>query len=59
MQAIFKVKNCEHPSPSVKNQYRTTFITTRFYYIAAEEEEWNYGPSGTNKFTGEPLDLDE
>ncbi|KAG8136027.1 hypothetical protein E2320_009008 [Naja naja] len=59
MQAIFKVKNCEHPSASVKNQYHTNLITTRFYYIAAEEEEWNYAPSGSNEFTREPLELDE
>lgn len=58
MQAIFKVKNCEHHSPSLMNQ-TPTVITTRFYYIAAEEEEWNYGPSGTNEFTKESLDLDE
>ncbi|KAM3834220.1 ceruloplasmin [Vipera latastei] len=57
MQAIFKVKNCEHHSPSLTNH--PTVITTRFYYIAAEEEEWNYGPSGTNEFTREPLDLDK
>uniref|UniRef100_A0A0B8RUW1 Ceruloplasmin n=1 Tax=Philothamnus irregularis TaxID=1899461 RepID=A0A0B8RUW1_9SAUR len=59
MQAIFKVKNCEHPSPSDKNQHHTTLITTRFYYIAAEEEEWNYGPTGINEFTREPLNIDE
>jgi len=29
--------------------------TTRRYFISAEETLWNYGPSGLNKITGEPL----
>ncbi|XP_063162686.1 ceruloplasmin [Candoia aspera] len=54
MQAIFKVKNCNGHSPSVED-----IIITRHYFIAAEEEEWNYAPSGINYFTGKPLIQDE
>ncbi|MFL5756561.1 MAG: multicopper oxidase domain-containing protein [Chloroflexota bacterium] len=28
---------------------------TRTYYIAADEVEWNYAPSGINKITGQPF----
>ncbi|MBD1541908.1 multicopper oxidase domain-containing protein [Arthrobacter sp. IA7] len=31
---------------------------TRTYYIAANEVEWNYAPSGKNQITGEPFDED-
>jgi hephaestin len=29
---------------------------TRTYYIAADEVEWNYAPTGKNQITGEPFD---
>lgn len=29
---------------------------TRTYFIAADEVDWNYAPSGTNLITGEPFD---
>lgn len=29
---------------------------TRTYYIAANEVEWNYAPTGKNQITGEPFD---
>ncbi|XP_053246201.1 ceruloplasmin isoform X1 [Podarcis raffonei] len=54
MQAIFEVKNCNGHIPSPKKS-----TIARHYYIAAEEHVWNYGPSGINNFTGEPLILDE
>jgi hephaestin len=28
----------------------------RTYYIAADEVDWNYPPSGINQITGEPFD---
>lgn len=28
---------------------------TRTYYIAADEVEWNYAPTGTNQITGQPF----
>jgi hypothetical protein len=31
---------------------------TRHYYIAADEVEWDYAPSGMNKITGQPFDDD-
>ena len=31
------------------------FATTRHYYIAAEEVNWNYAPSGRNLLTGTPV----
>jgi FtsP/CotA-like multicopper oxidase with cupredoxin domain len=31
---------------------------TRTYYIAANEVEWNYAPSGKNQITGKPFDED-
>lgn len=30
----------------------------RTYYVAAEEVDWNYAPSGRNEITGEPFDAD-
>src|SRR5215203_2385508 len=38
-------------SPSLKGQTRT-------YYIAADEVQWDYAPSGTNQITGEAFDDD-
>ena len=29
---------------------------TRHYYIAADEVEWDYAPSGMNRITGQPFD---
>ena len=29
---------------------------TRHYYIAADEVDWDYAPSGVNKITGQPFD---
>src|SRR5690349_16323956 len=37
------------PQPAAAGQ-------TRHYYIAADEVEWNYAPSGMNKITGQPFD---
>ena len=31
---------------------------TRTYYIAADEVEWNYAPTGKNQITGQPFDED-
>ncbi len=32
---------------------------THTYYIAADELTWDYGPSGTNRITGQPFGKDE
>ncbi|MGH9364860.1 MAG: multicopper oxidase domain-containing protein [Thermoanaerobaculia bacterium] len=32
--------------------------TTRTYYVAAEEVEWDYAPSGMNRITGRPFEGD-
>lgn len=37
---------------------RMVSSTTREYYIAAVERNWNYAPSGQNKIKGVPLDQD-
>ena len=37
------------PAPTLKGQ-------TRIYYIAADEVQWNYAPSGMNQITGEAFD---
>lgn len=31
-------------------------VGTRTYYIAADEVDWDYAPSGINKITGQPFD---
>ena len=32
---------------------------TRTYYIAADEVDWDYAPSGKNQITGEPFGEEE
>ncbi|NXY47037.1 CERU protein, partial [Ceuthmochares aereus] len=53
MQALFKVEDCRK---STTDPSECTKI--RQYFIAAEEIIWNYGPSATNRFTGEELVTD-
>ncbi|XP_044526781.1 ceruloplasmin [Gracilinanus agilis] len=50
MQAYFKINDCKKPSTD-----KVSGTKVRHYYLAAEEELWNYGPSGINVFTGENL----
>lgn len=54
MQALFEVKDC---SPEKQPESVPKNCQTRHYYISAEEIIWDYGPKGTNDFTGEQLDL--
>lgn len=49
MNAYFVVENCG-PRKSPKLQG-----TMRNYYLAIEEEEWDYGPSGMDRFNGGKL----
>ncbi|GFR24902.1 hephaestin-like protein [Trichonephila clavata] len=51
MESTFTISQCPHSHPV------GPVLTgiTREYYIAAEEVEWDYGPSGINKFNGLPL----
>jgi FtsP/CotA-like multicopper oxidase with cupredoxin domain len=37
---------------------QATASKIRHYYIAADEVEWDYAPSGINKITGQPFDDD-
>ncbi|XP_048258570.1 hephaestin-like protein [Haliotis rufescens] len=49
MNAYFVVENCgARESPKLQG-------TIRNYYLAIEEEEWNYGPSGLDRFNGGKL----
>ena len=34
-------------------------LKTRTYYIAADEVDWDYAPSGKNQITGEPFGEEE
>ncbi|XP_064418146.1 ceruloplasmin [Latimeria chalumnae] len=56
MQALFEVKQC-NSTEQINNS--GTSGTVRQYFIAAEEIIWDYGPSGINNFTGEPLGLSD
>lgn len=47
-------KNATEGTPGQKNENNLTG-KTRLYYIAADEVEWDYAPSGKNLFTGEPF----
>lgn len=50
MQAFFDVTTCGKTQPK-----ETLNGITRKYYIAAEEVEWDYAPSGLNKYDGGTL----
>ncbi|XP_078524138.1 ceruloplasmin [Lissotriton helveticus] len=51
MQAIYEVSPCTRCVQEHKSNH-----PIRRYNIAAEEIIWNYGPSGTDQFTGKALD---
>ena len=46
------------PAPAVTQESATTSTagTLHTYYIAADEVEWDYAPSGINKITGKPFE---
>ena len=47
MFAVYNAQECKKSAPA------PTFTgTVREYFIAAEETEWDYGPSGRNMFDG-------
>ncbi|XP_058232223.1 hephaestin-like protein 1a isoform X2 [Hemibagrus wyckioides] len=50
MQGFYQVSMCGKGVPRVSPGHE------RRFYIATEEAIWDYGPSGINKFTNEPLD---
>ncbi|XP_028855794.1 ceruloplasmin [Denticeps clupeoides] len=54
MQAILEIKKCfpEVHKPRPHGE-------TRQYYIAAEEVDWDYGPTQMNLYSGVPLTTDE
>jgi len=51
MKVFLNVQDCGNFSSPEEVQGEV-----REYYIAAETEEWNYAPSGVNKFDGKDLD---
>ncbi|XP_028650392.1 ceruloplasmin [Erpetoichthys calabaricus] len=53
MQAYFQVNQCFPPWQQAKING-----VERRYFIAAEEVLWDYGPTGKNLFTGDPLTVD-
>ncbi|CAL1527320.1 unnamed protein product, partial [Lymnaea stagnalis] len=50
--AAYQVKDCKTNQPP-----RRRPATTRQYYLAVEETDWDYAPSGRDLRTGQPLDL--
>ena len=55
MESFININRCPHIRPMEPK----LFGKVREYYIAAEEEEWSYAPSGLNKFNGLPLEDDK
>ena len=52
MYALFNVTKCDSKTGHVPT---VSGGKTRTYYIAANEVQWNYGPSGMNNMTGQSL----
>lgn len=52
MQGFYEVSSCGKEAPAAPPGRE------RHFYIAVEEEIWNYAPSGINKFTDERLDME-
>ncbi|XP_019376637.1 PREDICTED: hephaestin [Gavialis gangeticus] len=50
MEALYEVRHCSQKTPE-----STLTGKVRTYYIAAKEEQWNYGPSGLDLSTEESL----
>ena len=53
MVAKFRVNTCNRVAPKSESR------KTRTYYVAAVEQEWDYGPSGKNLLNGKDLEKDE
>lgn len=53
MQALFNVNDCRFHHSEI-----TLTGKERKYFIAAELEQWNYGPTNKNTFNGQPLDAE-
>lgn len=52
MKAFFNVHQCGRTKPPIK---KSLTDKVRRYFIAVEEEEWDYAPSGNNLYEGGPL----
>ncbi|KAM9436317.1 ferroxidase HEPHL1-like isoform 2-T2 [Clarias gariepinus] len=52
MQGFYEVSLCGKEAPAAPPGRE------RHFYIAVEEEIWNYAPSGINRFTDERLDME-
>lgn len=55
MESFININMCPHHRPMQPQLYGKV----REFFIAAEELEWNYAPSGLNKFNGLPLEDDK
>lgn len=53
MKAFMNVHQCGRPKPPIEQSLTGR---VRRYYIAVEEVEWDYAPSGTNLYHGGRLD---
>lgn len=51
--AAVLLAGCSTVGPTTRGHY---VPQTRTYYIAADEVDWNYAPSGQNQITGAPFD---
>lgn len=51
MESTFSISSCPHS----RNVQPALTGKIREFFIASEEVEWDYAPSGLNKFTGVPL----
>ena len=58
--AVSACSGAAHDHEAVSAQTRATNTpVTRAYFIAADEVEWDYAPSGTNLAEGRPFNADE
>ena len=56
MYAYYNAKTCSSKGSKPKS-HATAGGEVRRYFIAAEEVEWKYGPSGLNKYDGGVLNV--
>ena len=57
--AAFVVIGEERGATQTAQQQAAAAPVTRTYYVAADEVEWDYAPTGSNQITGEPFGEDE
>jgi FtsP/CotA-like multicopper oxidase with cupredoxin domain len=57
--AVFVVIGEERGATQTAQQQAVAAPVTRTYYVAADEVEWDYAPTGSNQITGEPFGEEE